>query len=84
MSLPVITAKVRVYNPNYDNNNPSQANNEFQIWQEREVEVLQLNLNSGGMRVRFMDQGPFDKKPKAVTVDIAIDAFFNQYDIVAK
>jgi hypothetical protein len=78
MTLPVIRAKVRVYNPDYDN---KIAGSEFQIYKEREVEVVQLNLNSGGMRVRFMDQGPFDKKPKVVSVDISIDTFFTQYSI---
>ena len=78
MTLPVIRAKVRVYNPDYDN---KIVGSEFQIYEEREVEVLQLNLNSGGMRVRFMDQGPFDKKPKVVSVDISIDTFFTQYAI---
>jgi hypothetical protein len=79
MTLPVIRAKVRVYNPDYDN---KIAGSEFQIYEEREVEVVQLNLNSGGMRVRFMDQGPFDKKPKVVSVDISIDTFFTQYAII--
>ena len=81
MSLPVIRATVRVYNPGYDR---EIAGSQFQIDQEREVEVVQLNLNSGGMRVRFKDQGPFDKKPKTVSQDISINNFYKFYDIVAR
>lgn len=47
--------------------------------QVREVEVVQLNLNAGTMRVRFPDQ--YQGKKKIVTQDIAIEPFFKQYSI---
>lgn len=79
MSLPTVIATVRVYNQNYDNTDPTSS---FQISEEREVEVVQLNLNSGGMRVRFADS--YQGKNKIVTQDIPATEFFDQYDIVAK
>ena len=77
--LPIIKATVRVYNPAYDRRIP---NVPFMYDQVREVEVLQLNLNSGGMRVRFMDR--FAGKDKVVTQDIPIKEFFEQYSITEK
>jgi hypothetical protein len=74
--LPTILATVRVYNQNYTPMNGQ----DFQISEERTVEVLQLNLNSSGMRVRFNDS--YQGKTKVVTQDIGIDAFFAQYAIV--
>ena len=79
MSLPVVTATVLVYNPDYDKTNPASP---FQIFQRRAVEVVQLNLNSGGMRVRFTDA--YQGKTKVVTQDVAIADFYAQFEIVAK
>ena len=75
--LPVIKAKVRVYNPSYDR---TDSESKFMIDQVVEVQVLTLNLNSGTMRVRFNDF--YDGKHKVVTQDISNLAFFQQYSIV--
>jgi hypothetical protein len=79
MSLPVVTATVRVYNQEYV---PGGSKGEFMVYARREVEVLQLNLNSGGMRVRFTDM--YDGKTKKVTQDVPISDFYAQFEIVAK
>lgn len=78
-SLPVITAPVLVYNQNYDRLIDPHA---FQIKQEREVEVLQLNLSSGSMRVRFPDV--YQGKRKVVTQYISIRHFFDSHQIIPK
>lgn len=75
-TLPTIFATVRVYNQAYVNTNQESS---FQIDDVREVEVVQLNLNAGTMRVRFPDQ--YQGKMKIVTQDIANEVFFNQYSI---
>lgn len=46
---------------------------------ERECELLMLNVNTGGMRVRFTDD-----EGKVKTQDISNEYFFNQYSIVRK
>jgi len=79
MVLPVINAIVQIYNPLFDHTDPS---SHFQIYAARQVEVVQLNLNSGGMRVRFNDS--YLGKVKVVTQDIDINVFFEQYQIVKK
>ena len=75
--LPVIKAKVRVYNQCYDNTDPA---SQFMFEEERKVEVLTLNLNTGTMRVRFTDV--YNGKNKVMTEDISNLAFFQQYSIV--
>lgn len=77
MTLPIINARVRVYNQTY---NPKDPTSDFQIWELRDVEVVQLNLNSQGMRVRFVDQ--YQGKNKVVSQDISIRTFYDQYQIV--
>lgn len=79
MSLPVVEATVRVYNPNYDSTDPA---SHFQVFARQDVEVVQLNLNSGSMRVRFNDtcQG----RIKIVTQDVPIADFYARYEIVPK
>jgi hypothetical protein len=74
--LPTIIATVRVFNQNYL---PGSCQ-DFQVFEEREVEVVQLNLNSSGMRVRFTDT-TYQGETKIMTQDISIDAFFAQYAI---
>lgn len=74
--LPTILATVRVFNQNYL---PGSCQ-DFQIFEKREVEVVQLNLNSGGMRVRFNDI-TYQGETKVMTQDISINAFFAQYAI---
>ena len=77
--LPVVSATVRVYNQNYDRLDPD---SEFQIFERRDVEVVQLNLNAGGMRVRFRDI--YQGKVKTVTQDVDISNFYAAYKIVPK
>lgn len=76
--LPVITARVLMYNPDYKAGDV----HDFQIWVETEVEVLTLNLNARTMRVRFTDI--YQGKMKNVTQDIGISAFYNQFEMVKK
>ena len=80
MSLPVVEATVLVHNQDYDKQDPTKGL--FQIFAVRAVEVVQLNLNSGGMRVRFQDS--YQGKAKTVTQDVGIAAFFAAYAIVPK
>lgn len=52
---------------------------------EIEVEVVQLNLNSGGMRVRYNWPDKDAKKGyNVITRDVSINAFFEHYKIEAK
>ena len=77
--LPVCEATVRVYNQEYV---PGGSKGEFMVYARRIVEVLQLNINSGGMRVRFQDT--YMGKVKNVTQDVPISDFYAAYDIVKK
>lgn len=79
--LPKVKARVHVYNPKFV---PGPNGTEpFQVLEEREVEVLTLNLNSQGMRVRFPDTD-YNGKVKTVTADIGLGWFYAKYDIVEK
>lgn len=52
---------------------------------EVEVEVVQLNLNTGGMRVRFEWPSKYTKKGYEIrSVDVSIDEFFKHYTIDEK
>ena len=79
--LPKVKAIVQVYNPKFvpgpDNTEP------YRIMAEREVEVLTLNLNSKGMRVRFTDT-TFNGEDIKVIIDIGIEWFNAKYKIVEK
>lgn len=81
MSLPTIQAVVQVYNPKFvpgpDGTEP------YRIMEEREVEVLTLNLNSQGMRVRFTDT-TFQGETIKVVIDIDIAWFYAKYAIVER
>lgn len=77
--LPKVLAVVQVYNPNYARG----SDTPFWIMAEREVEVLSLNLNSGGMRVRYKDVS-IDGTVKNTTCDIGIEWFDAKYKIVEK
>jgi hypothetical protein len=55
------------------------------IWIETKVEIVQLNLNSGGMRVRWTEPEPGTIKGFSVqSQDVPIGVFYEQYDIVKK
>jgi hypothetical protein len=49
------------------------------------VEVVQLNLNSGGMRVRYQWPSKHTKRGwETVSRDVSIEHFFKQYAISEK
>jgi hypothetical protein len=90
MSLPKVTVTLRETNPNYvpkyrDGEVRPYNMDEYQSDYEIEVEIVQLNLNTAGMRVRY--QWP-SKQTKSGFVtqsrDISIDHFYKQFDIVEK
>ena len=79
--LPKVKAVVQVYNPKFV---PGPNGTEpYRIMEEREVEVLTLNLNSQGMRVRFTDT-TYNGETIKVVIDIDIAWFYAKYDIVEK
>lgn len=78
MSLPKVVAPIFKYNPAWTRDNGE----EFYIEVDTEVEVLQLNLTTGGMRVRYLDEGL--DKTKVRTTDISIEHFFKDYEIVKR
>jgi hypothetical protein len=58
---------------------------EYQKDYEIEVEVVQLNLNSGGMRVRYQWPSKTTKSGfETVSRDIPISHFFDKYQITPK
>jgi hypothetical protein len=90
MSLPTLIIPLRRRNPNwkpiYEDGNGRPVNmSDWQIEMPTEVEVVQLNLNTGGMRVRYVTPNDEMKKGYEVhSVDVSIDHFFNKFDIVEK
>ena len=90
MSLPKLTLTLRLPDPNYKpifaDHSPRAINaDEYDKDYEVEVEVVQLNLNSGGMRVRF--PWPTKRVKKGYEIrsqDVSIEHFYKQFDIVAK
>jgi hypothetical protein len=90
MSLPTITVTLRETNPDFEarweeGSNTAVNMDEYQADYEIEVEIVQLNLNTGGMRVRY--QWP-SKQTKSGFVtqsrDISIEHFYKSYEIVKK
>lgn len=78
MSLPVIMAPVRRLNPEWVRG----GDMECFIDIETQVEVVQLNLNTGGMRVRWNEVDPTAKKGFRVeSQDIDIQHFYKHYSI---
>lgn len=90
MTLPVITVTLRRKNPNwkpiYEDGNGRPVNmSDWQIEMPTEVEVVQLNLNTGGMRVRWSEPDPESKKGYTVeSRDISIEHFYKHYEITKK
>jgi len=90
MSLPKLTLTLRETNPNWvarfeADNNCAVNMDECQADYEIEVEIVQLNLNSGGMRVRY--EWPDKHAKRGVSVhsrDVPISHFFEQYEIKEK
>ena len=87
MSLPSILAPIYRRNPNYKpvfvDGSPYAINSdECFINIETQVEVVQLNLNTGGMRVRWNEPDPSKKKGFRVeSCDIDIQHFYKHYSI---
>lgn len=84
-TLPLVTIKTAVVNPEwspiFEDGNPRAVNEaSYRITVELEAEVLQLNLSTGGMRVRYR-RPDRDGKMKTITEDVSASFFFNQYTI---
>lgn len=90
MSLPKITVTLRERDPNFvakftKGSNRAVNMDEYQKDYEIEVEIVQLNLNSGGMRVRYEWPNNLRKSGmEMVSRDIPIEHFYAAYDIVKK
>jgi hypothetical protein len=86
-ALPTLTLKLRETNPDWvakfvEGSNLAVNMDEYQKDYEIEVEVVQLNLNSGGMRVRYQWPSKRSKSGwQTCSRDVSIDAFFEQYTI---
>ena len=87
MSLPTLTLTLREFDPDWeavfvpDQNTAINADT-MQKDYEIEVEVVQLNLNTGGMRVRY--EWPTKRTKKGYEVrsrDVSIAEFFKHYEI---
>ena len=87
MSLPKLTLTLRETSPDYvpifdDGDKYAVNRDEYQKDYEIEVEVVQLNLNSGGMRVRYEWPDKYAKRGVSVqSRDVSISHFFKQYEI---
>lgn len=86
--LPKLTVTLRETDPNFvarfvEGSNTAVNMDEYQKDYEIEVEVVQLNLNTGGMRVRYEWPNKHRKSGKEmVSRDISIEHFYKQYKIV--
>ena len=86
-ALPKLTLTLREFDPDWEavfepGNNCAINTDTMQKDYEIEVEVVQLNLNSGGMRVRY--EWPHKRTKKGYEVrsrDVSIEHFFKQYEI---
>lgn len=87
MSLPTLTLTLRETNPEYvpifEDGSPYAINrDEYQKDYEIEVEVVQLNLNSAGMRIRYEWPDKYAKRGVSVqSRDVSISHFFKHYEI---
>lgn len=85
--LPTITVSLRRRNPEwkpiYENGSPRAINTDtYYVNIDTEVEIVQLNLNTGGMRVRWCEPDSESKKGYVVeSRDISIDHFYKKYAI---
>lgn len=87
-TLPTLTLKVTVRNLNWvvDQGPDGIATNmdQYYIREDRECEVLQLNLNAGTMRVRYQSPSKTKKGFTIETVDVSIEPFLAQYSITKR
>jgi hypothetical protein len=89
-TLPTLTLTLREFDPNWvavfePGNNCAINTDTMQKDYEIKVEVVQLNLNTGGMRVRY--DWPTTRTKKGYEVksrDVSIEHFYKAFDIVAK
>ena len=90
MSLPTLTVTLRERNPEFvavfvEGNNHAINMDEYQKDYEIEVEVVQLNLNTGGMRVRYPWPEKGSKKGYSIqSRDIPLTEFYKHYEIKEK
>lgn len=88
--LPKLTLTLALPDPEwkavFTNGTPHAINSDSYLKKyEVEVEVVQLNINSGGMRVRFPWPSKRNKKGfEMLTQDVSIEYFYTQYEIVKK
>ena len=84
---PKLTLTLRETNPDWEpvfveGNNRAVNMDDYQKDYEIEVEIVQLNLNSGGMRVRY--EWPDKHSKRGVSMqsrDVSIAEFFKHYEI---
>ena len=90
MSLPKVTMMIReidpTWKPVYADHSPRAINVDTMYKEyEMEVEIVQLNLNTGGMRVRYQWPSKRVKKGYEVrSIDVPLTHFYDKYDIVEK
>ena len=85
-TLPEVTIRTTETNPDYvpryqDGDVKPVNHHEYQMEIEIVAEVLQLNLSTGGMRVRYRLPDRKTGKLQTITEDVPISFFFNQYSI---
>ena len=87
MSLPKLTLTLNLPDPQWEavfveGENRAINMDSYSKDFEVEVEVVQLNLNSGGMRVRYEWPNKHRKNGMEVcTRDVSIEHFYKQYQI---
>ena len=89
MDLPKLTLTLTETNPDfvavYGPDDRAINMDEYQKDYEIEVEVVQLNLNTGGMRVRYEWPCKHTKRGfRMESRDVSIEHFFKQYAISEK
>lgn len=88
--LPKLTINLRERDPQWvaifpEDGGPAINADEYYKRYDIEVEIVQLNLNTGTMRVRYMWPDKNVKKGESMqSRDIHIDAFYNEFSIVKK
>lgn len=88
MSLPKFTMTLREMDPTWVpkfSKGSNTATNHADLYKmyEIEVEVVQLNLNTGGMRIRYEWPSKHTKKGFEVqSRDVSIEEFYKRYSIV--
>jgi hypothetical protein len=87
MSLPTLTLTLRLTDPEWEaifvpESNQAINMDSYQKDFEVEVEVVQLNLNTGGMRIRFPWPNKHKKSGMGIeSRDVSINEFFKHYEI---